>query len=77
MKKMLKKWSTDQSFIRKRNTSYKIGTLTGRILDMILWWSDEKRNISSDLFTFNVAFTTKVKKKKIENVKLCLDFLKD
>ena len=30
---------------------------------MILWWSDEKRNISSDLFTFNVAFTTKVKKK--------------
>ena len=25
--KMLKKCSTDQSFIRKRNTTYKIGTL--------------------------------------------------
>ena len=27
MKKMLKKCSTDQSFIRKRNTTFKIGTL--------------------------------------------------
>ena len=28
MKKMSKKCSTDQRFIRKRNTTYKIGTLT-------------------------------------------------
>ena len=29
MKKMLKKCSTDQRFIRKRKTTYKIGTLVG------------------------------------------------
>ena len=39
---------------------------------MILWWSDEKRNIGPDLFTFDVAFTTKFK--NLENVKFCLDF---
>ena len=32
MKKMLKKCSTDQRFIRKRNTSSKIGTLAKDIL---------------------------------------------
>ena len=30
MKKMFKKCSTDQSFIRKRNTTYKIGTLMAK-----------------------------------------------
>ena len=33
LKKMLKKCSTDQSIIRKRNTTYEIGTLMASLTD--------------------------------------------
>ena len=36
MKKMLKKCSTDQRFIRKGNTTYKIGTLVYQLFYHIL-----------------------------------------
>ena len=45
MKKMLKKCSTDQSCIRKRNTTYKIGTLTsGGGLKFVSLFKDIKRS---------------------------------
>ena len=63
MKKMWKKCSTDQRFIRKRNTTYKIGTLDATskivwlhcvviVVNLWLFWFQFASQSSRDLFSF-------------------------